>query len=50
MKYGKNGIEWQTSIQGKSLSDSWDYLRKREGIFKQWNTHRKDFVILQLYW
>ncbi len=31
MKYGKNDIEWQTSIEGMSLSDFWDYLRKREG-------------------
>ncbi len=37
MKYGKNYIEWQTSIHGMSLSDFWDdYLRKREGSFKQW--------------
>ncbi len=34
MKYGKNYIEWQTSIQGMNLSDFRDYLRKREGSFK----------------
>ncbi len=32
MIYGKNDIEWQTSIQGMSLSEFGDYLRKREGI------------------
>ncbi len=36
MKYGKHDIEWQTNIQGMSLSDFCDYLRKREGIFNQW--------------
>ncbi len=25
-----NMIEWQTSIQGMSLSDFWDYVKKRE--------------------
>ncbi len=30
----KNYIEWHTSIQGMSLSDLRDYLRKREGSFK----------------
>ncbi len=35
MKHDKNDIEWQTSIQGMSLSDFWDYLRKREGRFKE---------------
>ncbi len=35
MKFDKNYIEWQTSIQGMSLSDFWDYLRKREGSFNQ---------------
>ncbi len=34
MKYGKNYIEWQTSIQGTSLSDFWDYLMKRQGSVK----------------
>ncbi len=34
MKYGKNDIEWQASIQGMSLSDLGDYLRKRERSFK----------------
>ncbi len=29
MNYGKSDIEWQTSIQGMSLSDLRDYLRKR---------------------
>ncbi len=29
MKYGKNDTERQTSIQGMSLSDFGDYLRKR---------------------
>ncbi len=33
MKYGENDIEWQTIIQGMSLSDFWDYLRKGEGSF-----------------
>ncbi len=33
MKYGKNDIEWQTSIQGMSLSDFGGYFRKREGSF-----------------
>ncbi len=33
MKYGKYDIEWKTSLQGMSLSDIWDYLRKREGSF-----------------
>ncbi len=32
--YGKHDTEWQTSIQGMSLSDFVDYLRKREGSFK----------------
>ncbi len=35
MKYGKNDIEWQISIQSTSLSDLWD-LRNREGSF---NSH-----------
>ncbi len=38
MKYGKNDIEWQTSIQGMSLSNFGDYLRKREGSFKEINS------------
>ncbi len=28
MKYGKNDIEWQTSIWGMNLGDFGDYLRK----------------------
>ncbi len=42
MKYGKNDIEWQTSIQGMSLSDFWAYLRKREGSF---NNETKSLVV-----
>ncbi len=34
VKYGKNDIEWQTSIQGMRLSDLGDSLRKRKGIVK----------------
>ncbi len=34
MEYGKNYIERQTNIQDISLSDIWDYFRKREGSFK----------------
>ncbi len=33
MKYGKNDIKGQTSIQGISISDILDYLRKEEGSF-----------------
>ncbi len=33
MKFGKNYIEWQTSIH------FWDYLRKRDGSFKFQNRH-----------
>ncbi len=33
MKYGKNDIKGQTSIQGISISDILDYLRKGEGSF-----------------
>ncbi len=33
MKYGENDIEWQTIIQGMSLNDFGDYLRKTEGSF-----------------
>ncbi len=40
MKYGKNDIEWQTSIQGMSLSDLKDYLQKRTGSFK----HQVEYV------
>ncbi len=34
MKYGKNDIEWQTSIQNMSLSDFSDNFRKKEGNLK----------------
>ncbi len=41
MKYGKNDIEWQTSIQGMSLNDCCNYLRKRDGRFNcVCSTHR----------
>ncbi len=30
IKYGKNDIEWQTSIQGMSWVFFYDYFRKRE--------------------
>ncbi len=39
MKYGKNYVEWKTSIQGMSLSDFWDYLSKKEGSFKICSLH-----------
>ncbi len=35
MKYGKNDIEWQTNIQGMSLSDFRNYVRKRKGSFNK---------------
>ncbi len=38
MKYSKNDIEWQTSIQGMILSDFGDYLRKSEENFNIWHT------------
>ncbi len=34
MKYGKNDIESQTTVQGMSFRD---YLRKREAIFNSPN-------------
>ncbi len=43
MKYGKNDIEWQTSIEGMSLSDLGDYLRKREGSFNVTNQNTMTF-------
>ncbi len=43
MKYDKHYIEWQTSIQGRSLSDFWEYLRKREGSFKNTTLWEENF-------
>ncbi len=40
MEYGKNYIEWQTSIQGMSLSDFWNYLKKWEWSFKLYSELR----------
>ncbi len=34
IKYGKQYIEWQTNKQGMRLSNVLDYLKKREGNFK----------------
>ncbi len=34
MKHVINDIEWQTSIQGMSLSDLGETLGKRKGSFK----------------
>ncbi len=50
MKYGKNDLEWQTSIQGMSFSDFWDYLNKREWSFK-WNMPELTMMcIILLVW
>ncbi len=50
MKYEKNNIEWQISIQGMNLSDFGDYLRKREGTFKRYiyTCYTKLFVQLSM--